>query len=94
MELRLCLVMSPEDAEGAVRIADDPHVSADVHRMGVGESPSVRADLVLCWLRIFVFWLGVWQDREKSKALIVESVKRKQGVIKRRSRERKRRKRK
>lgn len=93
VELRLCLVMSPEESEGAVRISDDPNITADVHRLSTDQSPYVRLDQILCWLRIFVFWLGVWGSRDTQKAFIVESVQRKRGLQKKRARTSRRKKR-
>ena len=93
VELRLCLVMSPEEAEGAVRISDDPNVTAEVHTLSKDQSPYVRLDQVLCWLRVFVFWLGVWADRKANQAFIVHSVQHKQRLDKKRARSSRRKKR-
>lgn len=74
VELRLCLTLSAEEAENAPRIADDPSVTLDVHRMARGESLGVYADQVLCWLRILVFWVGVWGDKENQSRFITHSI--------------------
>lgn len=93
VELRLCLTLSADEAENAPKIADDDQVRVDVHRMATGERLDVYADQVLCWLRILVFWVAVWNDRENHHSFLVRS----QGVRKARQRkpkrERKRRRR-
>lgn len=79
VELRLCLSLSADEAENAPRIAEDETVTLDVHRMARGESPYVYADQVLCWLRILVFWVGIWSEKEKRSGFIVDSIMKRKG---------------
>lgn len=93
VELRLCLTLSADEAENAPRIADDPNVSVDVHRMAAGERLDVYADQVLCWLRILIFWVASWNDRDRQSGFIVRSIQGKAARQRKpkRKRERKRR---
>lgn len=93
VELRLCLTLSAEEAEKAPKIADDPGLSVDVHRIAAGEKLEVYADQVLCWLRILVFWVGVWNDRDDRHAFLIRSAQQRKARERkpRRKRERKRR---
>lgn len=74
VELRLCLSLSADEAENAPRIADDENVTLDVQRLAKGEDVGVYADQVLCWLRILVFWVGIWNEKEKRSGFITRGI--------------------
>jgi len=78
VELRLCLTLSAEEAANAPRIADDPNVTVDIHRLGIGEKPDVQADFQITYLRNLVFWASIWNERERNKGFITYSMQAKE----------------
>lgn len=92
VELKLSVVLQPDEVEGALRITDDPAVTLDVHRLATDEPIFTRVDQALCWLRILVFWVGIWGSRDSNSGFIVDSIRAREAKQGRRVRKRRERK--
>ncbi len=92
VELKLSVVLQPDEIEGALRICDDPSITLDVHRLASKESLFVRVDQALCWLRILLFWVGIWGDKDSHSRFIVDSIRAREAKLRKPRRKKRERK--
>ena len=88
VEVKVTLVFTEEEADGAARVADDPNVALD--KLRIEGDVWQRTEFLLAYLRILVYWVSIWGSGDKHLDLIMAARKTRGGLVGRKARRKKR----
>lgn len=93
-EIRLSVKLSHDEMKSLDRIPDDPNIDSTLGVLrGGGPSQGSKIDFYLCYLRIALHWIDIWNSRDTMGDHIMRSAQmRKASQARQTKKKRKRRK--
>ena len=93
-EIRLSVKLTPDEIKSLDRIPDDPNVDASLSVLrGGGPSLGSKIDFYLCYLRIALHWVDIWNSRDTMGDYIMQSAQRRKASEARQTKKKRKRRR-